>query len=380
MNTQRQSGFSLLEMALSLSVLGFLFAMLPMTLSLLDSVQSAAPSLDQNKLAVNASVGFIVQHDRLPCPDANGDGLENCNGTRRGRYPYRTVGLGKPLVNDSGYPYVYAVYQHSIANLTALQSSYQPKLLSGEVSTATNALDFCQGLRLGLSGGLQSGEASVLALGGSAGVNPAFLFVDPGSADRNANGQPLDGNNVAGLVFESVGRSDSDNYDDTVTAISFAELSARLDCPHIIASVSAAARDANAAYDAWRAYQFYLDFRLFGESVRETSLDMAELKRTIALFNSAAGTAMALNDLATGLASATGAAAIAVASVNAAIAAAMIVTELQSSAEDVAGKKDELATAVQQRNAAEVARNAALAYRQKASALVLSRDAKGWFQ
>jgi len=380
MNRSQQSGFSLLEMALSLAVLGFLFAMVPMTLSVLGSSQSASPSLDRKKLAVNSAVGFIIQHDRLPCPDANGDGYEDCNDSRSGRFPWRTAGLGQPLVNGSGFPLQYAVYQHANANLVALQSSYRPSLLSGDLSSQTNALDFCQGLRLGVSGGLQPGEASVQAHTGGVGVNPAFLFADPGPLDSDRDGRPFDGINAKGLAFESTGRSQSDDYDDQVTAMSFAELATRLGCPSILARVSAAIRDANAAYDARRAFKFYLDFRKFGVEVRETNLDIAELKRTIALFNSAASIAMGLNDVATALSSATGAIAIGVAAINAAAAVYAIQDELSSTADDVSEKKDQLNTAVQQRKAAEAAHDEALAYQRQAIATALSLDERGWFQ
>ncbi|MHB0763048.1 type II secretion system protein [Stutzerimonas sp. NM35] len=380
MNRSQQSGFSLLEMALTLAVLGFLFAMVPMILSVLGGAQSASPSLDRKKLAVNSAVGFIVQHDRLPCPDANGDGNEDCNGARSGRFPWRTAGLGQPLVNDRGFPFQYAVYQHANANLVTLQSSYQPSLLNGGPSLQRNALDFCQGLRLGVSGGQQQGEASVQAHIGSAGVNPAFLLVDPGPLDADRDGRPFDGINAKGLVFESGGRSQSDDYDDQVMAMSFAELATRLGCPSILARVSAATRDANAAYDAQRAFKFYLDFRKFGVEVRETNLDIAELKRTIALFNSAASIAMGLNDLATGLSSASGAIAVGVAAINAAAAIYAIQDELSSTAEDVSDKKDQLATAKQQHEAAKVAHSDALAYQQQAIATALNRDARGWFQ
>lgn len=379
MNRSQQSGFSLLEMALSLAVLGFLFAMVPMTLSVLGSSQSASPSLDRKKLAVNSAVGFIVQHDRLPCPDANGDGNEDCNGARSGRFPWRTAGLGQPLVNGSGFPLQYAVYQHANANLVALQSSYRPSLLSGGLSLQTNALDFCQGLRLGVSGGLQPDEASVQAHTGDAGVNPAFLFADPGPLDADRDGRPFDGINAKGLVFESGGRGQSDDYDDQVTAMSFAELATRLGCPSILARVSAATRDANAAYDARRAFKFYLDFRKFGVEVRETNLEIAELKREIAEFNSAASAAMALNDAAAALSSATGAIAIGVAAINAAAAIYAIQDELSSTAEDVSDKKDQLAIAKQQHEAAEAAHDEALAYQRQAIATALSRDERGWF-
>lgn len=380
MSMQRQFGFSLLEMALSLAVLGFLFAMAPVALSVLGSAQSAAPALDRSKLAINSAVGFIIQHDRLPCPDTDSDGVENCDGSRSGRFPYRTVGLGQPLVNESGFAFHYAAYQHANANLVTLQDSYEPLLLSGDVSSQQNALDFCQGLRLGLSGGLQTTEPQVQSHTGAGGVNPAFLFVDPGLLDADREGQAFDGLNATGLVYESSGRGQSDDYDDRVIAMSFAELAPRLACPQVLARVSAATREANAAYDARRAYAFYRDFRQFGKEVRETNLDIAELKRTIALFNSAASIAMGLNDLATGLASASGAGGVAVAAINAAAAGFMIVDELESTAEDVDEKKEELALAEEQLEAAKVANADAAAYLTRAVNAVLERDKKGWFQ
>ena len=114
--------------------------------------------------------------------------------------------------------------------------------------------------------------------------------------------------------------------------------------------------------------------------MRETNLDIAELKRTIALFNSAASIAMGLNDLATGLASASGAGGVALAAINAAAAGFMIVDELESTAEDVDEKKEELALAEEQLEAAKVANADAAAYLTRAVNAVLERDKKGWFQ
>lgn len=380
MNTLRQTGFSLLEMALSLTVLGFLFTLTPMALSVLDKAQSAAPALDRSKLAVNSAVGFIIQHDRLPCPDTNGDGAENCGSTRSGRFPYRTVGLGQPLVNASGFPLHYAVYQHSNVNLSDLQSSYQPSLLSGDVSAQQNALDFCQGLRLGLSGGLQKSEPQVQSHRGTPGINPAFLFVDPGTLNADRSGGLFDGMNTTGMTYESPSRGQSDDYDDQVIAIGFTELATRLNCPLVLSRVSAAVRNANAAYDTKRAYEFYKDFRKFGKEVRETNLDIAKTKREIAEFNSAASIAMALNDTATALASASGAGAIIVATINAAAATFLIQDELRDSAEEVDEKETQLATSKDQFEAAKEAYTAAESQMTQAIQTALNRDAKGWFQ
>lgn len=375
-----QAGFSLLEIALTLFVLGFLFSLAPVSLSLLGSIQTAAPVLNKAEAGVNATLGFIVQHDRLPCPDTTGDGFENCGSIRTGQYPYRTVGLGRPLVNAQGFAFHYGVYQHANANLSSLQSSYNPVLLSGDNSGQSNALDFCQGLRLGLSGGTRTSEVRIKSLQGNLSINPAFILVDPGSLDADQDGRPFDGDNAKGLVFESAGRALSDTYDDQVTALSFVELSSRLSCPQILARVSAATRDANAAYDIRRSYAFYLDFRTFGKKVREFNLTMAETKLAMAITNGLITAALITNDVAGALTSASGAASKAATAFNSITAGILAADSLISATEDVDDKKDELATAVEQLANATTADNAAQAYLDKATAEVLARDARGWFQ
>ena len=375
-----QAGFSLLEIALTLFVLGFLFSLAPVSLSLLGSIQTAAPALNKAEAGVNATVGFIVQHDRLPCPDTTGDGFENCGGARTGHYPYRTVGLGRPLVNAQGFAFHYGVYQHANANLTSLQSSYNPILLSGHDSGQSNAMDFCQGLRLGLSGGTRASEVSIKSLQGNLSVNPAFILVDPGVLDANQDGSPFDGDNGKGLVFESAGRALSDTYDDKVSALSFVELSSRLSCSRILARVSAATRDANAAYDMRRSYAFYLDFRIFGKKVRDFNLKMAETKRIMAITNGLISAGLLTNDLATGLSSGSGAAATAALAINAGIAIATTADSLISAEEDVDEKTEELAKAEEQLANAVIALAAALAYLDQATTEVLARDKQGWFQ
>jgi len=375
-----QAGFSLLEVALTLFVLGFLFSLVPVSLSLLGSIQTAAPVLNKAEAGVNATLGFIVQHDRLPCPDTTGDGFENCGNGRTGQYPYRSVGLGRPLVNAQGFAFHYGVYQHASANLSSLQSSYNPVLLSGQNSGQSNALDFCQGLRLGLSGGTRVSEVSIKSLQGNLSINPAFILVDPGSLDADQDGRPFDGDNARGLVFESAGRALSDTYDDQITALSFVELSSRLSCPHILARVSAAARDANAAYDMHRSYAFYLDFRAFGKKVREFNLEMAKTRQNMVFANSAISAGFAANDVTAALTNPSGAAAAAAAAAGAAIAAKDIAEAIEEAEADVGEKNKQLQIAEQQFENAETTKGAADTYRDAATAKVLAHDAQGWFQ
>lgn len=373
-------GFSLLELTISLFILGFMFAALPMLLSTLDSSQSVDPSGDATDAGRNALVGFIVQQDRLPCPDQDGDGEEDCDGSRSGGFPYMTVGLGRPLVNDDGYGLNYGVYQSTDVPLVELQSGYMPSLLSGMLSSHSNGLDFCQGLRLGLSAGLVSTEVSVRSLDEKNRINPAFVLVDPGSADADGDGSLLDGENSDGLIYESTEKGQTDSYDDVVVVMGFAELASRLQCPQIMARVTAAIGDADAAWDMERAYEIYREFREFDVEVKETNLDMAETKELLAYANTAIAAAMLTTDTASLVVTPVTAGAVAAYAVTSSLAIYQAADEVTSAIEDVDEKEDELAAAEVQLENAEAAEEEAEAYLDAAVAEVLARDARGWFQ
>lgn len=380
MKQSRHQGFSLLELALGLFVLGFLFALMPMMLSNLGQLQSANPAADPLESGHQALLGFVIQHDRLPCPDQDSDGLEDCNGGRSGYFPYRTVKLGRPLVNSAGYALYYGVYQHTQANLTAPQSSYQPSLLNGSQSVQSNGLDFCQGLRLGLTAGLQPTEVSVQNIKGGPGINPAFVLVDPGRLDADRDTRLFDGSNASGLQFESAGRAQGESYDDRLLVTGFAELSARLQCPELLARVSAATLDANAAYDMERAYGFYRQFREFGVEVRKKALDVANTRHKLALANGAISAVMVASDTASALTNPGGAAAVAVYAANTVLTVIAIEEEVTDAIDAVDDKTDELAEAKKQLTAAEKAEEEAQTYLTATVKEVLDRDAKGWFQ
>lgn len=377
---RHQRGFSLLELALGLFILGFLFALMPMMISNLSRLQSADPAADPLDSGQQALIGFIIQHDRLPCPDQNNDGQEDCNGGKSGGFPYRTVKLGRPLVNQAGFALHYGVYQHSQVSLSQRQNHFQPSLLGTSNPTIMNGLDFCQGLRLGLSAGLQSTEVSIKNSLGGSGVNPAFMLVDPGTIDTDRDGRLFDGSNATGLVFEYSGRGQDEGYDDRIRAVGFNELSARLRCPELLARVSAATREANAAYDMAQSYTFYHKFREFGVRVREGALDIANTKLDLAKASLVITGAMVASDTASTLTDPGGAAAVAVYFANTIITVIMIEDQISGALEDVADKKEELKTAETQLTAAQTAKQGARNYHDGALADALKSDAKGWFQ
>lgn len=373
-------GFSLLELAIALFVLGFMFAALPLLLSALNGQQSVDPAGEATAAGTHALVGFVVQHDRLPCPDQNDDGYEDCDDSRSGGFPFMTVGLGRPLVNDDGFALHYGVYQSSDVPLVELQSGYMPALLEGTTSSESNALDFCQGLRLGLSAGAVATEIGVSSLDGNNRINPAFLLVDPGATDADGDGSLFDGSNTDGLTFESSEKGQTDSYDDTVVVMGFAELAARLACPQIMARVTAAIGDADAAWDMERSWEIYREFREFDVEVKEANLDLAETKETLAYVNVAIAAAMLTTDTAALVVTPVSAGAIAAYAVTSALAIYQAADEVTSAVEDVAEKEDELAAAETQLTNAQAAEAAAEVYLEDAVDDLLERDARGWFQ
>lgn len=115
---QQQSGFSLIEMAIVLVIVGLLIAglMLPMTAQL-DQKNYNDTQKELSDLR-DALVGYALSHTALdgrpflPCPDSSGDGFENRDAagncvTVQGAAPWVTLGLGQ---SDSwGRQYIYRV-------------------------------------------------------------------------------------------------------------------------------------------------------------------------------------------------------------------------------------------------------------------------------
>jgi prepilin-type N-terminal cleavage/methylation domain-containing protein len=105
----RQRGFSLLEMAVVLSIVGLLTISLWKIVPLLRDIGNTQPPLEQLALADEAVLGFVASRHRLPCPaavDGNGEektlpGVSPVTEVPRcesaiGELPFRTLGLQLP--------------------------------------------------------------------------------------------------------------------------------------------------------------------------------------------------------------------------------------------------------------------------------------------
>lgn len=95
-------GFSLLEMAVVLAILGLLGFALWKFVPILRSVSETQPVQTQLASADEAVIGFIMQNHRLPCPAVDTSGNEayvagtGCTATN-GEFPFRTLGVHTPV-------------------------------------------------------------------------------------------------------------------------------------------------------------------------------------------------------------------------------------------------------------------------------------------
>lgn len=118
MRVVREKGFTLVEMAVALVVIGLL------TWAVSSAYQNMQPMADRNKAvqlgeqARDSLRSFALMHKRLPCPDLNGNGREGdasggCpEGRDSGLLPYYSLGISVP---DEPYRAVYAVYRNGDA-------------------------------------------------------------------------------------------------------------------------------------------------------------------------------------------------------------------------------------------------------------------------
>jgi len=194
----KKPGFTLIEIAIILVILGLLAGMTIPLLSELTKHQhykSTQKDLDEIKTAL---AGFAGMYWRLPYADSDNDGLEN-TGQVSGYLPYITLGLG--AVDSWRNRYYYDV--------------------NSRLVTTTNQSTFCTALQ-----NIGANEKPRLAF--SAGGTPAPQALVVISRGENST---LDGGNTpfpGDRDYES--HPPSDTFDDLVAAFSPSAFSGRLNC------------------------------------------------------------------------------------------------------------------------------------------------------
>lgn len=297
----RVKGFSLVELAVSLAVVGVAGVLVWRLVPAARSVSGGAPIVQQLSTVQTAVEGFALTRSRLPCPAVGDDGNENCSAGGRGFVPWRALGIDRALGAMR-----YGVYRAPANDLAVLSDTLHPTLPPSPIiplatynpATTLNGLDLCLNLR----------RAAATPAGLTAGSVPvAYVVAHPG-----ANGR-FEGLNTVG--FDLPGRAAADTYDDKMVASGLTELSARLNCPKRLGEANAAVRSALAAYDLDRDAQMFLDFRKFAHVVRQTDTRFAQ-----------ANVAQATLDLT--IATATTASAISIAANSAGVGAGLVVASV----------------------------------------------------
>ncbi len=299
------AGFTLIELAVVLVLVGLLIVIAAMTIPRLTERQRLDTTRDRTLDDVaQALVEFAAANGRLPCADTSvpANGLEGSGAVsscgvapadRVGRVPYRALGFSDPVLDEAHLPVRYAVYRGSaagsadadLASLSnrfipvlpgtpatvdhpivggSLESEGPPNIISEGLNPTRkmpaneNDLDLCLALRNAKAAVATTGQVHTLDLGGATpSFNSAFVLASGGveDADGDAADMAFDGANegAGGVDFESPARRrDGSNvaasaYDDVVYAMPFDLLESKLSCAAITIGVNAAANVANAA-------------------------------------------------------------------------------------------------------------------------------------
>ena len=229
---------------LLLSGLAVIVVATMVTLMVANNTKSVPRSYEALNRAEYILSGFVFAHFRLPCPDTNADGLEDCGtSSTQGRLPYKTLGLISALRNEFGAHIHYAPYRkpsttlNEDVDLTMNKNRYVPDVaLATSLPSATptlslansNLIDFCQALKyqktLAYDGSLPNIGIPV--------TNLAIILIDPGSNTR------LEGVNATGnMTFAQPSQPQGIHYDDRVKTLSFETLSAQFACVGLLSSL-----------------------------------------------------------------------------------------------------------------------------------------------
>ena len=415
MKTQRfrSAGFTILEMALSLFAIGFLMSAVPRLLSQGSATMAAAPGSQPLEAAELALKAFVLKNNRLPCPAASGvSGTEDCS-KGEGYVPWTLLGLARPATNTDGHALAYAVLRNASGSndlaAPVLTSNYTPTYLNtpddagsrtyGDAATYTatpatassdqkNGLDFCAKLRAqaALSAlWALSNDSSLLSVLSvrdwktpyTAQTNAAWVLVDPGSSDPAFNGY---NNPASSRAFESPGRPLAPDYDDKVVVGTLTQMFSELRCPSLLASVSAAAREADFANDNWRVRKYLLDFRNYELDVRKQKKTQADNFKLLAIFDISLTVALGALDLGIALAGPAGAIEIAVSVVNAVASISMSAYNYTQADASVTDAGNEVTEGTARVTAASTAVTNAGTFRTARQNALLLLDQRGWFQ
>jgi len=237
-------GFSLIETSVALVVIGVI------TVASLQAFNSANyyknQTLANNWLtqSKDSVIQFAKTNYRLPCPDIDADGFENCSGTQvTGSLPVHTLGLPvSSQVSDliAGHQNViYGVFRDSAnnADLTTLAERTGDALGDAAYQSVD---DFKVALVTASALATSSNQPYITGDAENTGAedctnnvvtNGAFWLASSSGQDANGDGNPFDGVNASlahngsgSLCFSAPTKRQDANYIDRVSGVAFSEL------------------------------------------------------------------------------------------------------------------------------------------------------------
>ena len=232
-NIKCQEGFSLWELSIVMLIMIGLFVAL---VNIMPYIVKRDNIEFDNSIVIKVDeqiLGFIAAFNRLPCPDSNNNGLEDCTASS-GSIPYKTLGLNEDYAGVGSIPLKYAVFKNTAAkaDLTTITDLFNPTDSHGTVTTLNqvNGLDFCTALANGKASTFSSSFAHIVLPNGTMTAVP-YVIVTAGLGNADGTGSNFDGrNDTAALDFEAPNKTHNASYDDTVFSKNFDELASTLEC------------------------------------------------------------------------------------------------------------------------------------------------------
>ncbi len=211
-----RSGFTLIEMAIVIVVVGIIISIVASVLPSLIASSKIKQARAQLEKADNALQGYSIANLRLPFADNNGDGLED-TGVFSGTLPYRTLGLSSGT-DVWGNLIRYAAYGvASGANNLTQNFANANAFCAAITSASTAAFDITIGH-----------TTTANPCGGATGTNAsnqAYVLATGGLKDLDGANGYFDGcNSATGAGFNIPGKIQDTTYDDLVHAYSLNEL------------------------------------------------------------------------------------------------------------------------------------------------------------
>ena len=255
---QKQKGLGMLEVLLFIAILGGLAATGYLEWQSRETIKTAREERLSLSQADTALITFATVNHRLPCPDTNRDGLEDCVGNaQKGWLPSLTLQLAGADPGVSTGQLRYLVQRGGATfDLASLGDDWRPLRYNKGPPATFNAIrstgtgtgayppdiltlaDMCQRLGVGAGTALASGMAQV---GSSPARTVAYAVVHPGIADKDGDGSLFEGANgtATGNTVEDPARTPLlANYDDLVLERSFASLQAAFNCQPLFQSIN----------------------------------------------------------------------------------------------------------------------------------------------